>query len=80
MRPMASVPAPDAGDPTAPGRELTTYPQLLTLAHEADLSQVKTQLIQTPADENGHLAIVKAEVTTARGEDPARRPAPFADC
>jgi len=67
MRPMASNFPPDLGDPTAAGRETTTYPQLLTLAHESDLTKVLTQLVQIPTDDNGRLAIVKAEVTTARG-------------
>ena len=67
MNPMAPAVAPDLGDPTASGRDTTTYPHLLSLAHEADLTKVATQLLQTPTDDNGRLAIVKAEVTTSRG-------------
>lgn len=63
---MAPAVASDLGDP-ASGRNMTTYPQLLALVHEADLTKVSTQLLQTPTDENGRLAIVKAEVTTSRG-------------
>lgn len=64
---MAPAVAPDLGDLTASGRDTTTYPHLLSLAHEADLTKVATQLLQTPTDDNGRLAIVKAEVTTSRG-------------
>lgn len=67
MHPVAPSLPPDLGDPSASGRDTTTYPHLLSLAHESDLTRVATQLLQTPTDDNGRLAIVKAEVTTARG-------------
>lgn len=57
----------EPNDPVETGRDVSTYPQLLFLAHEADLSKVATELLQTPTDDNGRLAIVKAEVTTSRG-------------
>jgi hypothetical protein len=66
MQPMAASLPPDPGDPTA-FRDTTTYPHLLSLAHESDLTRVATHLVQTPTDDNGRLAIVKAEVTTSRG-------------
>lgn len=64
---MAPAVSSDLGDSTASGRDTTTYPQLLSLAHEADLTKVATQLLQAPTEDNGRLAVVKAEVTTSRG-------------
>jgi hypothetical protein len=63
---MAPAAPPDFGDSPST-RDTTNYPQLLSLAHEADLTRIATQLVQTPTDDNGRLAIVKAEVVTNRG-------------
>ena len=48
-------------------KEVVLYAGLLNQAHEEELSKVRTEILQTPAEENGRLAIVKAEVTTAKG-------------
>jgi hypothetical protein len=57
---------------TAPGsppepREAALYADLLAKAHEEGLKSIQTQLLLTPSDENGRLAIVKAEVETTKG-------------
>ncbi len=48
-------------------KEVVLYAGLLNQAHEEGLSKVRTEILQTPTEENGRLAIVKAEVTTAKG-------------
>lgn len=49
------------------GRSFVLYAGLLDLAHSQGLRRIQTQLIQVPGDENGHTAIVRAEVETDRG-------------
>lgn len=48
-------------------KEVVTYQGLLSKAHEEGLKYIKTSLIQTPTDENGRVAIARAEVETSRG-------------
>ena len=55
-----------AGSPAEP-REAVVYAELLSRAHEEGLKSIQTQLLLTPSDENGHLAIVKAIVEVERG-------------
>jgi hypothetical protein len=49
------------------GRSFVLYAGLLDLAHSQGLRAIRTRLVQVPADENGQLAIVSAEVDTDRG-------------
>lgn len=50
------------------GKDFCSYAGLLDLAHrELALSGIRTQLLQAPSPDNGHTAIVWAEVTTNRG-------------
>ncbi len=45
------------------GKQFVLYAGLLDLAHEKGLLGIKTQLIQTPSEDNGQTAICYAEVT-----------------
>ena len=49
-------------------KEVVTYQGLLNKAHEEGLSDVSTELIQAPDKGNGAAAIVKAVVTTEKGQ------------
>ena len=67
------------------GREAIAYAEILKIAHEEGLKSITTQLLVTPAEENGRLCIVKATVETERGHfeglgdaDPANVEADFA--
>lgn len=48
-------------------KEVVLYAGLLSQAHEEGLAKVKTSILQIPTEENGRLAIVKAEVETGKG-------------
>jgi len=48
-------------------KEVVTYQGLLSKAHEEGLKYVKTSLVQIPTDDNGRVAIARAEVETSRG-------------
>jgi hypothetical protein len=48
-------------------KEVVLYAGLLSQAHEEGLAKVKTEILQIPTEENGRLAIVKAEVETTKG-------------
>lgn len=48
-------------------KETVFYPEVLAKGHNEGLCLVRTMLVQTPFDENGHLAIVKASVKTSKG-------------
>jgi hypothetical protein len=48
-------------------KEVVTYQGLLWKAHEEGLKAVRTSLVQTPNEENGRVAIARAEVETAKG-------------
>jgi hypothetical protein len=52
---------------TGNGKEAVTYAELLSMAHEAGLKGIQTQLLVTPNEENGRLAIVKATVEIELG-------------
>jgi hypothetical protein len=54
------------GSPPEP-REAVVYAELLSKAHEEGLKSIQTQLLLTPNDQNGRLAIVKAIVEVERG-------------
>ncbi len=49
------------------GKEYVLYAGLLDEAHQQGLKAIRTQLLQAPTAENGHVAICFAEVTTERG-------------
>ena len=49
------------------GKEAVAYAELLKMAHEEGLKSIATQLLLTPNEENGRLAIVKAVVEVERG-------------
>ena len=49
------------------GKDYVLYAGLLDEAHQQGLSAIKTQLLQAPTPQNGHVAICSAEVTTERG-------------
>jgi hypothetical protein len=49
------------------GREMVLYAGLLDEAHAQGLKRITTYLVQIPSDENGGVAIVSAEVETAKG-------------
>jgi hypothetical protein len=49
------------------GKDYVLYAGLLDVAHQQGLRAIKTQLVQAPGPENGHVAICLAEVTTERG-------------
>jgi len=49
------------------GRSFALYAGLLDEAHAQGLKSIRTQLLQTPSPENGHVAICFAEVTTEKG-------------
>jgi hypothetical protein len=48
-------------------KEVVLYAGLLNQAHEEGLQKVCTSIVQVPTEENGRLAIIKAEVQTERG-------------
>lgn len=48
-------------------KDVVLYAGLLNQAHEEGLLKVCTTLVQSPTEENGRLAIIKAEVQTAKG-------------
>lgn len=48
-------------------KEVVLYAGLLSQAHGEGLAKVKTEILQIPTEENGRLAIVKAEVETTKG-------------
>src|SRR4051812_10177063 len=48
-------------------KEVVTYQGLLSKAHDEGLKSVKTSLVQTPTEDNGRVAIAKAEVETGKG-------------
>jgi hypothetical protein len=48
-------------------KEVVLYAGLLSQAHEAGLARIKTSILQIPTEENGRLAIIKAEVETSKG-------------
>jgi len=47
------------------GRAFCLYAGLLDQAHQQGLKSIQTELIQTPSEENGHVAICSAIVTMA---------------
>jgi hypothetical protein len=48
-------------------KDVVLYAGLLRQAHEEGLARVRTSILQIPTEENGHLAIIKAEVETSKG-------------
>jgi len=51
------------------GRLYATYPAVLNRAHEAGLQALRTQILQIPGEENGHVAIVQATAVFADGRE-----------
>lgn len=52
---------------TRQGKQFCLYAGLLDEAHRQGLKRISTTLLQVPSEENGHLAVVAAEVETERG-------------
>jgi hypothetical protein len=52
------------------GRAFCLYAGLLDQAHQQGLKSIQTQLIQTPSEENGHVAICSATVTMVAQSGP----------
>ncbi|HEY9897761.1 MAG TPA: hypothetical protein V6D00_01145 [Pantanalinema sp.] len=50
------------------GQEFVTYEGLLNEAHQLGLQAIRTHLVQLPAADNGHLAVVTAEVELEGGK------------
>jgi hypothetical protein len=48
-------------------KDVVLYAGLLSQAHEEGLARVRTSILQIPTEENGRLAIIKAEVETSKG-------------
>jgi len=48
-------------------KEVVTYQGLLSKAHDEGLKAIRTTLVQTPSEENGRVAIAKAEIETEKG-------------
>ena len=48
-------------------KDVVLYAGLLSQAHEEGLARVRTSILQIPTEENGRLAIIKAEVDTSKG-------------
>ena len=61
-----TVMVPNGQGGTSP-KETVFYPEVLAKGHTEGLCLVRTTLVQTPFEENGYLAIVKASVKTSRG-------------
>jgi hypothetical protein len=49
------------------GKAFCLYAGLLDEAHQQGLKQIRTTLLQIPADENGNVAICQSEVETEKG-------------
>jgi len=49
------------------GQDFVKYEGLLDEAHQQGLKRISTTLIQIPHEDNGHVAIVTAEVETGKG-------------
>jgi hypothetical protein len=49
------------------GKDFVLYEGLLDEAHQQGLKRISTTLVQIPHDENGHMAVVAAEVETEKG-------------
>jgi hypothetical protein len=52
---------------TRQGKEFVLYAGLLDEAHRQGLKRISTTLIQIPHQDNGHMAVVQAEVETDKG-------------
>ena len=48
-------------------KDVVLYAGLLSQAHEEGLAKVRTSILQIPTEDNGRLAIIKAEVETSKG-------------
>lgn len=48
-------------------KDVVLYAGLLSQAHEEGLRVIRTSVLQFPTTENGHLAVIKAEVETSKG-------------
>jgi hypothetical protein len=49
------------------GKDFVLYAGLLDQAHREGLKRISTTLLQAPSQENGHMAICRAEVETEKG-------------
>lgn len=52
---------------TRQGKDFVLYEGLLDEAHQQGLKRISTTLIQIPHEDNGNIAVVGAEVETAKG-------------
>jgi hypothetical protein len=64
---MKTSSTPSPADNPSPPKEAAVYADLLGKAHEEGLKSIQTELLTTPSDQNGRLAIVKATVEVERG-------------
>ena len=64
---VRTVDVHDRGGNVVGSKDVVLYAGLLNQAHEEGLLKVCTSILQIPTEENGRLAIVKAEVQTAKG-------------
>ena len=61
------IPIKDRNGRVVDEKEVATFAGLLARAHEEGLHRIDTHLVQSPSEENGHLAIVHAIVETEKG-------------
>lgn len=64
MKAHASPPRSGTADDS---REAIPYAELLSRGHDDGLARVRTSVLQFPTEENGRLAVVKAEIETSKG-------------
>lgn len=62
-----TIPIKDSNGNVIGEKEVATYAGLLARAHEEGLKSIQTELLQTPADTNGGMAIAKATIETSKG-------------
>ncbi len=62
-----SIPVRDRYGQVVGQKDVALYPGLLSKAHEEGLKRITTKILQLPDDENGHTAVVFAEVETSKG-------------
>jgi len=64
---IRTVDVRDRSDNVVGSKDVVLYAGLLNQAHEEGLARLKTAILQIPSEENGRVAIVKAEVETSKG-------------
>ena len=64
---IRTVEVHDSAGNVVGSKDVVLYAGLLSQAHEEGLARVRTSILRIPSDENGRLAIIKAEVETGKG-------------